>query len=362
MEKRIIAHLDMDAFFASLEERFNPQFKGLPIAVGADPKDGRGRGVVSTANYKAREYGIHSALPISIAWRLSEEAKKQGKPGVAFVQPDFSIYEKSSQNVFEIIKKHAKVVEQGSIDEFYFDLTFAKNFKKAEDICKKIKEEIKKKEKVTCSIGFSVNKLISKIAAPIKKPDGLFMVLPKEVEDFLNPLPIRKIPGVGPKTEEVLNKEGVKIVKDIKRFSESQLIEMFGKWGSDLYQKARGIDESPIVEEREVKSIGEQTTFEEDTNNPVFIGEQLGKLQKDVFRRFKESGFEYFKTITIVIRFSDFQTQTSAKSFKEKLSLKDEGLVKLEVLKLLLPYFDKRKNPKSQFIRLIGFRLDNLSH
>ena len=196
---RIIGHLDMDAFFASLEEAGSEIFYGKPIVVGADPKNGQGRGVVSTANYKAREYGIKSALPISKAWQLSQKAKAEGKPEAVFVQPDFERYEKAHEEIFEVIKRHSDLVEPASIDEFYFDLSFAQNFLKAEEICKKIKKEIKGKLKVTCSVGIGPNKLIAKIAAGIKKPDGLFLVLPQDAEKFLEPLSIREIPGIGPK-------------------------------------------------------------------------------------------------------------------------------------------------------------------
>ena len=234
---RIIGHLDMDAFFASLEEAASPIFKDKPIAVGSDPKNGQGRGVVSTANYKAREYGIHSALPISIAWRLSQKAKTEGKPEVVFLPVDFERYNKASEEVFQIIKKYAKVVEPASIDEFYFDLSFTKSYKKAEDICRKIKKEIKEKLKVTCSVGIGQNKLISKISAGTKKPDGLVIIKEKDSEKFLEPLSIREIPGIGPKTEEKLNQKGIKIVKDLKKLSKSELQENFGKWGEDNYYK-----------------------------------------------------------------------------------------------------------------------------
>lgn len=358
---RIIAHLDMDAFFASLEEVATPNFKGKPIAVGADPDGGRGRGVVSTANYKAREYGIHSALPISVAWRLSQEAKKQGKEEVVFLYPNFQLYERVSQNIFEIIKRYSNSVEQASIDEFYFDLGSAKTFKKAETVCKKIKEEIKKKEKVTCSIGISQNKLISKIAAGFKKPDGLFVVEPKDSAKFLEPLSIRKIPGIGPKTAEIFYNNKVEIIKDLKRFSKEKLIEMLGKHGGEIYYKARGVDDEPIIEDREVKSIGEQVTFQENSFDLLYITEEFEKILANVFQRFLNSGFSKFKTITIVVRFADFETKTSSKSFKEGIELDAEKKFKIEALKLLLPFLDKRSNPRAKPIRLIGARIENLN-
>jgi nucleotidyltransferase/DNA polymerase involved in DNA repair len=359
---RIIAHLDMDAFFASLEEAASPIFKGKPIAVGSDPHspagEGTGRGVVSTANYKAREYGIHSALPISVAWRLSQKAKAEGKPEVVFLPVDFERYNKASNDVFEIIKKQAKLVEPASIDEFYFDLSFLKNYKKAEEICKKIKAEIKEKLKVTCSVGIGQNKLISKISAGMKKPDGLVIIKEKDSAKFLVPLSIREIPGIGPKTEQVLNQQGIKIIKDLKKLTKAELQESFGKWGEDIYYKARGIDESPIVENREAKSIGEQTTFQQNTLNFVDIGEAFENLCKSVFKRFLASGFKSFKTIGVAVRFSDFETKTTAKTLKNPTSSEKE--FGLEALKLLLPYADRRKNPRKKLIRLIGVKIEKL--
>ncbi len=225
MDKRIVAHLDMDAFFASVEEVTTPGFLGKPIVVGSEIINGVGRGVVSTANYKARAYGIHSAMPISIAWRLSEEAKNQGKDGVIFLSVDFDLYNKVSDNVLSIIKKYSDVVEQASVDEFYFNLSYAKTFKRAEAICRKIKKEIKDEEKVTCSVGIGPNKLISKIAAGINKPDGMLLVEEKTVQYFLNPLNIRELPGIGPKTAEVLNKKGIQIIKDL---NECAIENLFG--------------------------------------------------------------------------------------------------------------------------------------
>lgn len=354
--KRIVAHLDMDAFFASIEEADSPHFKGMPIAVGSDPRAGEGRGVISTANYKAREYGIHSALPVSKAWQLSEKAVSEGRPEVIFLPVNFERYREVSGKIFQIIKKYSKLVEPASIDEFYFSLDFSKNFREAVKICKKIKKEIKDKLKLTCSVGIGPNKLIAKIAAGMEKPDGLTVVKENDAEKFLEPMSIRKIPGIGPKTELLLNKENVKTVKELKKFSKEKLKALLGKWGEELYSKARGIDDLPIIEDREVKSIGEQITFQHDTLEAGYIGEVFDGLCENVFLRFKESGFKIFKTVAIVVRFSGFETKTSAKTLKNPTSRKKE--FKLEAIKLLLPYLDKRKNPRLKAIRLIGVKME----
>lgn len=356
---RIIAHFDMDAFFASIEERDNPRFKGMPVVVGADPRDGKGRGVVSTANYRAREYGIHSAQAISVAWRLSEAAKKEGKPAAIFMGVGMEKYVNVSRKVMAAIQKHIPKVEEAGIDEAYGDLSFAGSYAKAEVICKEIKAEIKKEQKLTISVGIAPNKFIAKIASGIKKPDGLTIIKESEVEKFLTPLSVRQIPGVGPKTEILLQRKRIKLVKDLKKFSREELIEWLGKWGSDLYNKARGIDSSPVIEEYIPKSIGEEETFFKDTRDPNIITERLIVLSKDAFSRFQKSGFKNFKTITIKVRFSNFETKTRSYTLKELTSTFD--ILQFEVLRLILPFFDKRENPKRKAIRLIGIRLEKLS-
>lgn len=358
-QKRIVAHLDMDAFFAAIEERDNPQFRGLPIVVGADPKDGKGRGVVSTANYKAREYGIHSAMPISVAWRLSEKARKQGKPPVVFLPTNYFRYSQVSKKIRKIIQNYASVIEQASVDEFYLDLSFAKSFKKAREICFKVKEEIREKGKLTCSIGLAPNKLIAKVASAREKPDRFTIVFPSQVNKFLEQLSIREIPGIGPKTEAYLVRQGIKLVKDLKKVPKNQLKEMFGKWGLDLYEKLRGRDYSPVTEEYEVKSFGEQETFLKDTLNSNFISERLAYLCKNVTERFNEEGFKGFRTIVLTIRFTDFETRTKSLTFKE--SNNDYNFLKIQALKLLLPFLDHRENPRGKLIRLIGVRVEKLA-
>ena len=365
---RIIAHLDMDAFFAAVHERDNPRLRGRPIVVGADPKGGKGRGVVSTANYKAREYGIHSAMPISTAWRLAEEARKKGKPEVVFVAPDFRRYSEASRRVFAIVEKALEQAcptkfSQGkvgrvSIDEAYLDLSFAGSYERAIEISKKVKEEIKAKEQLTASIGIGPNKLIAKIASDMQKPDGLTIVEEGDAEKFLEPLSIRKIPGIGPKTEEMFKRKGVQYVRDLKRFSRDELHEMLGKWGLALYEKARGEDDSAVAEEREVKSISEQETFPEDTSDPNFVGGRLKALAQDIFRRFKKSEFKTFQRVVITVRFADFETKTSSRTLERPVT--DLNILTFEAWRLLLPFFDKRENPRRKRIRLIGVRIEKL--
>lgn len=355
---RIVAHIDMDAFFAAVEERDTPRFRGLPIAVGADPDGGRGRGVVAAANYKAREYGIHSALPISQAWRLSEAARRAGRPPVVFVSVDMKKYAAVSDRVMAIIRSHAPVVEEAGIDEAYADLSFAGSYENAEDICRAIKDAIRANERLTASVGLGPNKLIAKIASGENKPDGLTVVREDEADAFLEPMPVRKMRGIGPKTEAELAKQGIALVRDLKRFSRQDLQEMFGKRGLDFYDEVRGLDESPLQEHYEPKSIGEEETFHQDTRDAMLLGECLKTLCQEVMQRFAREGFETFRTVVVKVRFADFETHTRTHTLQN--AAHSAATLEREALKLLLPFLDRRENPHRKAIRLIGVRVEKL--
>lgn len=356
--QHIVGHLDMDAFFAAIEERNNPQFAGLPIVVGADPQGGRGRGVASTANYKAREYGIRSATPISAAWRMSEEAARQGKPRAMFLSGSFGRYGETSRRIMTIIQSFAPIMQRRSVDEAYFDLGFAGSFEGAAALCQKIKGEISFKERLTASVGIGPNKLIAKIASDFRKPDGLTVVVEGDVEAFLNPLPIRVIPGVGPKTEAYLRRLGIMRVSDAKRFSREELSGMLGKWGEALFEKVRGRDDSLIREAYRAKSIGEQVTFRQDTRDPGLVMEHLFRICEGLIERLTEEGFRSFRTVTITVRFSDFETVSRARTCSHLINSVTE--LRWISMKLLLPFFDRRENPHGKLLRLIGVRLEKL--
>ncbi len=354
----IIAHLDMDAFFAAVEERDHPELKGLPVVVGADPQEGRGRGVVSTANYAARAYGIRSAMPIARAWRLSEAAKRRGKPGVVFLTPNFARYQEVSDRIMTIVRQHAPVVEEAGIDEAYMDLSFAGSYERAKEICLKIKTRIREEENLTASIGIGPNKLIAKIASDFRKPDGLTVVTPGEAEEFLAPLPVRKIPGIGPKTEKFLAAQGITLVRHLKGFSARELQEWFGKWGLELYEKVRGRGRETLTLQWEPKSIGEQETFPRDTLDLDFIFERLWQMCRRVRVRLGEEGFTAFRTVVVTVRFADFETHSRAHTLPEPAnSLKT---LQFEAMKLLMPFLDHRENPHRKLIRLIGVRVEKL--
>ncbi len=358
MPPRIIAHLDMDAFFAAVEERERPELKGLPIVVGADPLDGKGRGVVSTANYPARVYGIHSAMPISQAWRRSEWARRQGKPAAVFLRPNFAQYTETSGRIRAIVERHATTIEQAGIDEMYVDLSATGSYERAREVAQAIKRDIAAEEHLTASIGLGPNKLIAKIASDAHKPDGLTVVETQDAEAFLAPLSVRKIPGIGPKSEAMLKEHGLAVVQDLKRFSEEDLVERFGKWGRVLYERVRGRDDAPVQENDEVKSIGEQETFLHDTLDAPTLREHAKRMGRDVLTRLTQAGYSSFRTVVVTVRFADFETKSRSRTLPQPTdSLKD---LEVELMKLFLPFLDRRENPRLKLIRLIGVRLEKL--
>jgi nucleotidyltransferase/DNA polymerase involved in DNA repair len=355
---RLIGHLDMDAFFAAIEERDRPELKGRPVVVGADPAGGKGRGVVATANYPARQYGIHSALPISQAWKASEAARRRGMPAAVFVRGRHRRYSEVSGRIMAILHRFAPLVEEASIDEAYFDLSFAGSYERATEICRQIKAEIKTREDLTASIGLGPNKLVAKIASDFQKPDGLTVVTAEEAENFLAPLPVRKIPGIGPKTEKSLARLGIKVVQDLKRFSVPELQEMFGKWGPELYERIRGRHESPLVVEWEPKSVGEQETFRTDSLDLPFIFTRLWVMCHEVFKRVKAEGFQTYRTVVVTVRFADFDTKSRSHTLPSPSD--SPRRLRFEAMKLLMPFLDHRENPKHKLIRLIGVRVEKL--
>lgn len=337
---RIILHIDLDAFYASVEERDKPELKGKPIVVGADPKQGKGRGVVSTCSYAARKFGVHSGMPISIAYRKC--------PNCIFLPVNMDKYVAESLECQKIFRKYADAFEIGGIDEFYLDISQrCKNYSEVKELALKIKKELKDNRKLSCSIGIAPNKLVSKIAADMNKPDGLTIVKEDEILDFLAPLDVSELMGVGPKTKAALNELDIQTIRDIRKVSRQQLIEWFGKFGSVLYDEARGIDESPIIEEWEAKSIGRQVTFEKDTNDKKKILETLTEIVSDTIKQVKAEKRTY-KTITIKVRYEDFYTTSKAKTLP--FAVDDEKTTQLLARELLIPFLrDERK------VRLIGF-------
>lgn len=344
MGDRIILLLDMDAFFAMIEERENLQFQGKPVVVGADPKEGKGRGVVSTANYEARKYGIHSAMPISEAWRLC--------PKAVFLPVQGELYSQVSENIMEILRACTPLVEQVSLDEAYLDISFIGSFEKARELAEKLRKEIFTKEKLIASCGVASNKMVAKIACEKAKPNGILAVKPKETQAFLDSLSVRAIPGIGPKAEEKLKKFfGMQqvLIKKLKEASKQDLHTLFGVMGDEIYKKARARDDSPVVTKEEIKSIGKEHTFEKDTRDGEEIFPVFRKLASEVVSELRKGGFS-FKTITVVCRFQGFETHTKSKSLKGPSQ--DWKLLQKEANLLLLRFLVE--NPKQ--VRLVGIR------
>lgn len=341
---RIILHLDMDYFFAQVEERENPYLKIKPVVIGADPKGGKGRGIVSTCNYIARKFGIKSGMPISWAYEKCSHA--------FFLPPNFALYEKASQNIMEVIKKYSPIFEPASIDEAYLDLSHLKSFKKAKEVATKIKAEILEKEKLTSSIGLGPNKLIAKIASDFQKPNGLTIIEPNKVLDFLSEMSIRKIPGIGPKTETKLNALKVFKISDLQKMSRDSLIELLGKWGSDLWLKAQGLDENPVVSGYVRKSIGAQTTFPEDKSKNGDVLKALLKLAREVLNDCVDQG-NRFQLVEVTIRYAGFETHTHSKTLKKPAT--DFTTLRSQALQLAWPFLQQKRK-----IRLVGIRLAKL--
>ena len=341
--ERVIVHLDIDAFYAACEEIRKPELRGRPVVIGADPKEGKGRGVVSTCNYKAREYGIKSGMPISWAYRRCPQA--------VFLPVDMPYYMEVSHHIMGIIKRYGEKFEQVSIDEAY--LQIARNYGDAERIASKLKKEIKEREKLTCSIGVGSNKLIAKIASDFKKPDGLTVVKPYEVKMFLYPLAVDKLLGVGPKTTAALEAFKIKTIGDLAKFHLERLQKEFGKnLGQHLHLLSQGIYDDEIGEEREMKSVSRQATFEQDTKDRELISTALNEMLLECFVEVQRYNLK-FRNITVKVRYEDFDTRTRQKSYKHALN-RDESL---SIAKNLLLYFlrDNRK------VRLVGIALSGLS-
>ena len=355
---RIIVHVDMDAFYASVEVHHNPALRDRPVVVGADPKDGRGRGVVEAASYAARRYGIRAAMPISRAWKLSEAARRRGEEPVVFAHGNRRLYVEMSERVMAILAPAGDAFEEASIDEAYLDLSSLGSFEAAVERARAVKREIFDREGLTCSVGLGPNKLVAKIASDFKKPDGLTVVTADEVQAFLDPMGIRVIPGIGPKTEAELNERGIRTVRDLRDLELARLVEWFGRWGEDLHAKARGLSDSEVSNEWEPKSVGEQETFEVNMLDADVILERVRALAAEVFARLLRQGFRACRTVTITVRFAHFRTVTRSHTSREEIA--SEPALYEAAAGLFAPFFDARENPRATKIRLIGVRAEKL--
>ncbi len=340
--KRIIFHLDMDHFYTAVETRERPELQGKPVIVGADPKGGEGRGVVSTSSYEARKVGVRSGMPISRAYKLCPEG--------TYLPPNFPLYIRVSNEIMTIARQYADKFEQWGIDEAFLDVSSkVKDFKEAEDLAHRLKLEIYEKEHLTASIGVGPNKLVAKIASDYQKPDGLTVVNEEEVEKFMHPLPVRKLLWVGRKTEEKLKEMRINTIGELARYDPTVLSEMFGVAGTQMFLMSHGVDRSEVAERSEVKSISHETTFEEDTADTQAILQALDGLADDVSEEATRQKL-FFKTVTIKIRYQNFETHTRSKTLQFMTNRSKD--LKKNAVELALPYL--RINRK---IRLIGVRV-----
>ncbi len=340
---RKIIHIDMDAFYASVEQRDNPQLQGKPIAVGYS----EARGVVATASYEARKYGVRSAMPSLTA--------KNKCPELIFVPPRFDVYHQISEQIRNIFLEYTPLVEPLSLDEAFLDVTINnKNNPSAILIAKEIQKRIFKETDLTASAGVSINKFLAKIASEQKKPNGIFAILPDDIDKFVESLKIEQFFGVGKVTARKMHDNGIFTGQDLKQRSERELIQLFGKAGHDFYLYARGIDKREVQPERTIKSISNETTFLQDKDNRILLTVELYHLAQEVFSRMKKEDF-YGRTITVKIKYADFKIITRSRTLTKKITNFEQFW---PIAREMMKGIDFSVKP----VRLIGFGISNANN
>jgi DNA polymerase IV (DinB-like DNA polymerase) len=343
-KKRITLHIDMDSFYSSVETREAPELRERAVIVGSDPKNGIGRGVVSTCSYEARKYGIHSGKPISKAYKLC--------PGGVYLPVNMELYKCTSARIMEIVREFSLRFQQVSVDEAYMELgRDITEYDKAIDVAKTIKEKILHMEGLTCSVGIAPNKVIAKIASDFNKPDGLTVVRPEEVRQFLDPLPISKIPGIGKKTAPLLHEMGLETVGELAKYDVQILIARFGKLGLTMHGMANGIDEREIEESEGVKSISKEDTFDEDIADPDTIKKVFYALSGKVHASLLKKRYR-FRTITIRVRYENFSTYTRSRTLS--CASTDLYIMRREAMYLMKEFIGTGR------FRLLGVGVSNL--
>jgi DNA polymerase IV (DinB-like DNA polymerase) len=339
---RIILHIDMDSFYASVEMHQRPELRGKAVVIGADPKQGKGRGVVATCSYEARAFGIRSAMPISQAFVLC--------PHAVFLNPDFPRYGKASADVMVILKAQGFPFQQVSIDEAFLDVSRSGTFAEAANLAVRIKDTILTHLGLTCSIGIAPTKVVAKIASDVHKPGGLTVVEPEGLFSFLAPMPVRKIPGIGKKSEAELFGMGIRTIRDLAAYDIQVLIARFGRSAIALQDIAAGIDNSEVKERDGVKSVSRETTFTNDTGDEQLIAATIDALAEEVCRNLLDESL-YCRTVTVKVRYQGFVTRTKARTLPHYTG--DPATVRTCAHTLIRDIFDGRK------IRLLGIRLSS---
>jgi DNA polymerase-4 len=338
---RKIIHIDMDAFFASVEQLDNPDLRGKPVAVGGSGE----RHVVASASYEARKFGVRSAMPSVTAKKLC--------PDLIFVSHRFDRYTELSGQILEIFREYSDLVEPLSIDEAFLDVTSdKKGIGSATLIAREIKKEIRKRTGLTASAGISVNKFLAKIASDIKKPDGLFLIPPDNAEKFIEELPVEKFYGIGRVTAEKMHKLGIHNGSDLKQWDLLSLIRNFGKSGKFYFDIVRGIDDRPVETDSERKSVGTEITYEKDLTTRFEIIAELYKVERELMERLENSGTTG-RTITIKIKFSDFRQITRSRTLQHYI--RDFDTMHREVTAIR-----KSLQLEGSRIRLQGISVSNL--
>jgi len=336
---RKIIHIDMDAFYASIEQRDNPEFQGKPLAVGYSGD----RGVVASASYEARKYGVRSAMASKTALRKC--------PHLIFTSARFDVYKKASRQIMDIFMEYTDLVEPLSLDEAFLDVTENhKGILYATQIAREIKNKINKETGLTASAGVSFNKFLAKIASDYKKPDGLFIIKPKIAETFVENLPIEQFFGVGKVTAKKMHQMGIRNGFDLKMKSETELVDVFGKAGHIYYLNARAIDERAVEPNRIRKSVGAENTFDRDIDSYEELYPELAAIAEDVIRRVKKSSF-LGRTITLKVKYADFKIVTRSKTLPLHVT-SYETLI--DIGSLLLKEVDIENK-----IRLLGLSIKN---
>lgn len=336
---RTIFHVDMDAFYASVEQRDYPQYRRKPVVVGADPKGGLGRGVVAACSYEARGFGIRSAMPIGKAYRLC--------PQGVYLRPDFTKYSRASRAIRKIFLSFTELVEPVSIDEAFLDMSkHISSEASIRESARLIKERILASQHLTASVGVGPNKFVAKIASDLKKPNGFVLVREKEVQAFLDPLSVARLWGVGPKTGVKLRRMGIETILQLRQLERERLVRRLGKLGEQLWNLSRGIDERPVVTYREPQSVGHETTFSRDVQEMERLERTLEYLCENVSRRLRKH-YLSGKTVTLKLRYSDFSTITRQHTFVQPLR---EATDILSVAEALL----HRCRDRRRRVRLIG--------
>lgn len=343
---RKIIHVDMDAFFASVEQRDNASLRGKPVVVGGTPDR---RGVVAAASYEARSFGIHSAMPSRTALERC--------PALIFVKPRFEVYRSVSSDIHRIFHDYTDLVEPLSLDEAYLDVTSNKVTNpslsaSATLIAREIKARIFAETELTASAGVSINKFLAKTASGIRKPNGLFLIKPEQAESFAETLPIEKFYGIGHVTAGKMKASGIHTGKDLKALSEAELINRFGKAGSYYYHIARGMDDRPVVPNRVRKSVGAEESFADDLTGLQAIHEALGDIAETLERRLERSQTGG-RTLTLKVKYGDYQQVTRSRTTFVSISKRSE------MLKLAMELLASTE-VLSKSVRLLGLTVSNL--